>query len=67
MNPNLALLRAVRGPLVLIVLGTLFAFDHFGGWEFDRTWPILIIVIGLWKLLEYVMARPANPGPPFER
>jgi hypothetical protein len=63
MNASL-LLRAVRGPLVLILVGTLFALDHFANLSFDRTWPVLIIMIGAWKLLEYVVGRPAHPGPP---
>ena len=64
MNSISALLRAVRGPLVLIVLGVLFAFDHFGGWGFERTWPVLIILIGVWKLIEYAAMR-QNPQPPY--
>ena len=50
MNGDLA--RAVRGPIILITLGILFAIDHFGAYSFGRTWPILIIVIGLMKLIE---------------
>jgi hypothetical protein len=57
---------AVRGPILLITLGTLFAIDHAGGFEFFRTWPILIIVFGLLKLLERAVVRPViyNPPPP---
>lgn len=44
------LLRAISGPVVLIVFGTLVAIDHGGGLQFSRTWPILIIVYGLLKL-----------------
>ncbi|MBI1898684.1 MAG: hypothetical protein HYS04_19445 [Acidobacteria bacterium] len=59
-----AFIRLIRGPIVLIALGTLFAIDHEGGPTFDRTWPTLIILIGLFKLLEFAMARnqPAPPG-----
>jgi len=49
-NSNLA--RAIRGPIILITLGILFAIDHFGSFSFSRTWPVLIIVIGLMKLIE---------------
>lgn len=49
-NANLA--RAIRGPIILITLGILFAIDHFGSISFSRTWPVLIIVIGLLKLFE---------------
>jgi hypothetical protein len=57
--------RAARGPVVLILLGTLFAIDHFGPYGFERTWPVLIIVIGLWKLLEHMLGRSAAPPPPY--
>jgi len=46
------LMQAVRGPILLITLGTLLAVDHFGPFPFWRTWPVLIIVFGLLKLLE---------------
>jgi hypothetical protein len=58
------LVRAIRGPLVLILLGGLFAFDHAGVIGFDRTWPILIIVIGVFKLVERMLMPPAPPYPP---
>lgn len=50
MNANLV--RAIRGPIILITLGVLFAIDHSGLLSFSRTWPVLVIVIGLMKLLE---------------
>ena len=63
------IVRAARGPILLIMLGTLFAVDHFGPFPFERTWPVLLIVIGLWKLLEHVLGRsqapPPYPQPPY--
>ena len=61
-----SIFRAIRGPLVLIALGSLFAIDHFGPYEFWRTWPVLIILLGLLKLLDRVVtSRPeaAQGGP----
>lgn len=46
------LTRAIRGPILLITIGTLFAIDHFGPYSFSSTWPALLIVIGVLKLLE---------------
>jgi hypothetical protein len=57
----LMLVRAARGPVLLIILGTLFAIDHFGPYPFERTWPVLFIVLGVWKLLEHVLGRSATP------
>ena len=62
MNPNTgsntgALLSAIRGPIILITLGVLFAIDHAGGYGFGRTWPALLIVMGMFKLAEHVAAK----------
>ena len=52
-----SLIGALRGPVVLLVLGTLFIFDQSGGVSFSNTWPALIIVYGLFKLLEALAAK----------
>ncbi len=57
-----AFLRAIRGPIMLITLGALFAWDHFGGFAFSRTFPILLIVYGVLKLLERIGAGAAESG-----
>lgn len=54
--PQVPLMRAVRGPILLITLGTLFAVDHVGQYAFSTTWPALLIVIGLLKLMERATA-----------
>lgn len=59
--------QAVRGPILLITVGVLFAIHQAGIISFSRTWPLLIIVIGLMKLFERMLAQPAYPpmsGPP---
>lgn len=45
------LARAITGPIILITIGVLFAFDRFTEFRFTQTWPVLLIVIGLLKLL----------------
>lgn len=54
-----ALLRAIRGPILLITLGGLFTADYFAGYSFHRTWPVLLIVFGVLKLVERLGARQA--------
>jgi hypothetical protein len=54
MPTSIGLLSAIRGPVILITLGSLIAIDHAGGLRFSRTWPILIIMFGLLKLAEYM-------------
>ncbi len=58
---NLAnIMQAARGPILLITVGVLMAIDYSTPFGFGHTWPILIIVFGILKLLER-MAGPADP------
>ena len=61
MNPsnNPSLLRSIRGPVMLVTLGTLFLIDHSGGMGFGRTWPVLLIVLGVMWLGDYLNHRRA--------
>jgi hypothetical protein len=61
MNDASNFLQAARGPIMLITLGSLVAIDYAGVYGFWRTWPILIIVFGVLKLLERASAKPAPP------
>lgn len=45
------LVRAIRGPVILITVGVLFAFDKFTEFHFGQTWPVLLIVLGLLSLV----------------
>jgi hypothetical protein len=69
MNANDAnLLRAIRWPVTLITLGTLFALNNFTEFGFHQTWPVLLIVFGLLSLLgrtvPSVAGVPPRPGVP---
>jgi hypothetical protein len=55
--------QALRGPVLLITLGVLFAIHQAGVISFAQTWPLILIMIGLMKLLERLVARP-GPVPP---
>jgi hypothetical protein len=51
MNDQSAYLcRAATGPIILITIGVLFAFDRFTDFRFSQTWPVLLIVVGLLRL-----------------
>lgn len=56
--------QAIRGPVLLIALGTLCAIHQAGGLSLSRTWPLIIIVVGVMKLIERAFL-PAPPPPPF--
>jgi hypothetical protein len=63
MNGRSALyIQAIRGPVLLVSIGVLFAIHQAGVLSFARTWPLLVIVIGVMKLLERAWA-PVQPVP----
>ncbi len=65
MNGRLALfLQAVRGPILLIVIGTLFLLEQSGAARFSQTWPLILIILGVLKLLERMVAPPLYGPPP---
>ena len=64
MNNNALLLRALRGPLTLILIGVLFVVDHNGAIGFTKTWPIIIIFLGVIRLAERALATGEAPPPP---
>jgi len=62
------LLQAIRGPIILITIGVLFAFDRFTDFRFSQTWPVLLIVVGLLRLVGGPRIRRRDypaPGPQF--
>jgi len=63
------LIHAVTGPIILITVGVLFLIDRFTAFGFGQTWPVLLIVIGILKLLGGGRRRrdafyPPPPPPP---
>ena len=70
-DQSAALVRAVKGPIILITIGVLFAVDRFTDFRFSQTWPVLLIVVGLLQLAGSSRRRfyggyppPYNPGQP---
>jgi Domain of unknown function (DUF5668) len=56
------------GPVVLITIGGLHLIENLHGPEWGRTWPVLLLAIGLAKLLEgrhpLMGGEPPAPGGP---
>jgi DUF4097 and DUF4098 domain-containing protein YvlB len=59
--------RSLFGPLLIAAVGVIFLLRNFGvlsyqsvGWWFTRYWPVLLIVWGAVKFLEYLWARQHN-------
>ncbi|MBM3797605.1 MAG: hypothetical protein FJW31_26955 [Acidobacteria bacterium] len=71
-----AYLRAIRGPVLLTVLGVLILIDHRTEYSFWTIWPLLLVTGGLMVLAERMAVRenpwaaaapqpqPAAPPPP---
>jgi hypothetical protein len=52
------------GPAVRVTLGLLFLMANASNYSFERTWPILLIVVGAIKVVRYVSSDEGhfNPG-----
>jgi hypothetical protein len=51
------------GPLLLIAVGVLFLLNNLypGLFRFGKMWPVILIIIGLSKVIEYFQSpRPEN-------
>lgn len=52
----------LTGPVILVSLGVIFLVGQFvPAWGVARTWPVLLIVIGITKLLESAWSRKTTP------
>jgi hypothetical protein len=58
------LLHSIKGPVIMITIGVLFAADRFTDYHFHQTWPVLLIVVGLLQLLAGRRHRPDYYPPP---
>ena len=63
MNNRAALFaQAIRGPILLITVGILFALHQAGILSFYQTWPLVVIVAGVMMLIERLFV-PRGPFP----
>jgi hypothetical protein len=51
------------GPAILVTLGILFLLDSAGRIEFHRTWPAILLVIGVVKLMQSNASSEGHTGP----
>jgi hypothetical protein len=58
--------RRLMGPAMLLTIGILFLLQSLHVAHFDRTWPVILLVIGAVKLLQSrgVTGGPDAPAPP---
>jgi hypothetical protein len=57
-------MRSVMWPAIWFTLGVLFLMDNLGGPGFERTWPLLLLVIGAIKLLQSNASDAGHVGGP---
>jgi membrane-bound ClpP family serine protease len=54
----------LTGPVFLITIGVVFLIGEFvPEWGISRTWPVLLIVVGVLKLLDSTMPPRPPEGP----
>ena len=55
--------RSISGPAILVTIGVLSLIDNMHGPGWDRTWPVVLLVIGVIKLMErgYLGGHPPVP------
>jgi hypothetical protein len=55
--------RKLMGPAILVTIGVLFLLDNVGRLEFHRTWPAILLVIGVIKLVQSNASTSGHIGP----
>lgn len=57
--------RSISGPAILVTIGVLSLLDNLHGPGWDRTWPVILLVIGVIKLMErgYLGGSPPPASP----
>lgn len=58
------LLRRLRGPLILVTVGVMALLDQYNVLSFGRSWPLILIVLGILMLAERMMLAQLPPPPP---
>lgn len=56
-------IRRMRGPALLITVGVTALLDQFHILNYGQSWPLYLIVLGLWKLAEnHAFSRAMEQG-----
>jgi hypothetical protein len=56
--------RGLTGAAILVTLGVLFLLEEFANIGFGETWPVLLIVIGLFMYLGHSGSTEGHVDPP---
>ncbi len=55
--------RRLMGPAILVTLGVLFLLDNISNVDFGKTWPAILLVIGVVKLMQSNASYDGHVGP----
>jgi Domain of unknown function (DUF5668)/B-box zinc finger len=55
--------RKLMGPAILVTLGVLFLLDNVSSVDFGKTWPAILLVIGVVKLVQSNASYTGHIGP----
>jgi cell wall-active antibiotic response 4TMS protein YvqF/B-box zinc finger protein len=55
--------RRLMGPAILVTLGVLFLLDNVSSVDFGKTWPAILLVIGVVKLVQSNASYAGHVGP----
>jgi LiaF transmembrane domain/B-box zinc finger len=55
--------RKLMGPAMLVTLGILFLLDNTSNIDFGKTWPAILLVVGVVKLLQSNASSSGHRGP----
>jgi len=55
--------RKLMGPVILVTLGVIFLLDSVSRIDFWRTWPAILLVIGVVKLMQSNASSDGHVGP----
>src|SRR5438477_10968266 len=55
--------RRLMGPAIMVTLGVLFLLDSVSNIEFHKTWPAILLVIGVVKLFQSNASSAGHIGP----
>lgn len=53
---------ALTGGVITTVIGCLFVLQNTGAVGFDRSWPVILIVVGLMEAMRFVAGVPSRRG-----
>jgi len=55
--------RKLMGPAMLVTIGVLFLLDNVSRIDFGKTWPAILLVIGVVKLMQSNASYSGHIGP----